>query len=88
LRQRSSPAIPRLPAAGNERAFEPSRRAARFSALVGRLLDRLTEGVITWRERVRDRRRLAALDDRMLRDIGVDRGAVQQDSTASFWRLR
>jgi uncharacterized protein YjiS (DUF1127 family) len=43
--------------------------------------------VVRYRDR-RDRQGLARLDDRMLRDIGVERGTVDRDSTASFWRLR
>ncbi|HUN45147.1 MAG TPA: EamA family transporter [Stellaceae bacterium] len=34
------------------------------------------------------RRPLARLDDRALRDLGLDRAAVDDESTASFWRLR
>jgi uncharacterized protein YjiS (DUF1127 family) len=44
--------------------------------------------VSAWRARLHDRRLLARLDDCMLRDIGIDRGLVDDDSTASFWRLR
>jgi drug/metabolite transporter (DMT)-like permease len=35
-----------------------------------------------------DGRYLANLDDRMLRDIGIDRAVIDDDSTVSFWRLR
>jgi uncharacterized protein YjiS (DUF1127 family) len=41
-----------------------------------------------WGAGFRDRRLLARLDDRMLRDLGIDRALVDDDSTASFWRLR
>jgi uncharacterized protein YjiS (DUF1127 family) len=34
-----------------------------------------------------DRRVLASLDDRLLRDIGLDRAAVETES-AAFWRWR
>jgi uncharacterized protein YjiS (DUF1127 family) len=40
-----------------------------------------------WRQRHRDRQ-LARLDDRSLRDIGIDRARVEDESTVSFWRLR
>jgi uncharacterized protein YjiS (DUF1127 family) len=43
--------------------------------------------VLSWRERVRGRRFLANLDDHTLRDIGLQRGAVEPESTVSFWRL-
>lgn len=62
--------------------------AAGCRALVGRTLARSVEYVVAWFLDLRDRRRLARLDDRMLRDIGVERSAVDRDSTASFWRLR
>ena len=39
-------------------------------------------------ERAHDRRLLASLDDRTLRDIGMDRASVDRASTTSFWRLR
>jgi uncharacterized protein YjiS (DUF1127 family) len=39
-------------------------------------------------ERAHDRRLLASLDDRTLRDIGLDRASVDRESTTSFWRLR
>jgi uncharacterized protein YjiS (DUF1127 family) len=34
----------------------------------------------------RDRQLLASLDPRMLRDLGLDRRAVEGDSTQDFWR--
>jgi uncharacterized protein YjiS (DUF1127 family) len=46
------------------------------------------ERVIAWHRRRPDRRRLARLDDRSLRDIGIERAAVEDESTVSFWRLR
>jgi uncharacterized protein YjiS (DUF1127 family) len=41
-----------------------------------------------WHERARDRRLLAGFDDRMLRDIGLDRASLDTESTGSFWRRR
>jgi uncharacterized protein YjiS (DUF1127 family) len=41
-----------------------------------------------WRGRVRGRRFLEGLDDRALRDIGLDRADVDTESTQSFWRQR
>jgi uncharacterized protein YjiS (DUF1127 family) len=68
----------------------PSRRldVARFRPILGRTLVRLVEHVISWDQRVRDRQVLASLDDRMRRDIGIDRATAERDSTTSFWRLR
>jgi hypothetical protein len=31
---------------------------------------------------------VASFNDRMLRDIGLDRASIDDDSTTSFWRLR
>ena len=43
---------------------------------------------IAWYQGFADRRLLASLDDRQLRDLGIDRSSVGGDSTASYWRLR
>jgi uncharacterized protein YjiS (DUF1127 family) len=39
-----------------------------------------------WRRRARDRAQLAALDDRMLRDIGLTRADAEFLSNKPFWR--
>jgi len=39
-----------------------------------------------WRRRAKDRARLAALDDRMLADIGISRAEAQFLSDKPFWR--
>jgi uncharacterized protein YjiS (DUF1127 family) len=39
-----------------------------------------------WRQRSRDRAQLALLDERMLRDIGVSRGAVLTEINKPFWK--
>jgi len=63
-------------------------RAGCFRTILGRSLVRLVEHVISWNQGRHDRRLLASLNDRMLRDIGVNRARVEGDSTSSFWRLR
>ena len=40
----------------------------------------------TWARRVRERRDLANLDHRMLRDIGATRGDVSRECSKPFWR--
>jgi len=40
----------------------------------------------TWQERVSQRRRLAALDDRMRRDIGVSMADVEREAGKWFWQ--
>ena len=43
-------------------------------------------GVIrTWLQRSRQRRALAELDDRMLRDIGVTHAQAQREAVRPFW---
>jgi uncharacterized protein YjiS (DUF1127 family) len=38
-----------------------------------------------WLERCRQRRALAALDDRLLRDIGITRAQAQREAARPFW---
>ena len=45
-----------------------------------------TRRLIRWRETRRQRQHLAALDDRMLRDIGLSRSDVQVEVEKPFWR--
>ena len=39
-----------------------------------------------WRERSRQRRALAELDDRLLRDIGLTRDEARRESSSPFWK--
>lgn len=39
-----------------------------------------------WLAKARSRRQLAALDDRLLRDIGVTPGAARREIAKPFWR--
>jgi uncharacterized protein YjiS (DUF1127 family) len=40
-----------------------------------------------WRVLARGRRHLAALDDRMLRDIGLTRADVDREYRKPFWQI-
>jgi uncharacterized protein YjiS (DUF1127 family) len=51
------------------------------------VISRATRTVLIWLERRRDREILAALDDRMLRDIGISRADVEREYTKPFWRI-
>lgn len=71
------------------RGFHEFRRRARAPASRywlrhgwHRVLDTLRE----WRHRSRSRAVLAALDDRMLRDIGVTRAEAWCEAAKPFWR--
>ena len=43
------------------------------------------EALFTRAEVRKSRRQLAELDDRLLRDIGLDRGAARHEATKGFW---
>lgn len=55
-------------------------------SFVGYALGRALEIPLDWLQHDRDRRALQALDDRLLSDIGVSRGEVQQEVLKPFWR--
>lgn len=57
------------------------RKSADVSAVLVRVLDRF----FAWRERARSRRVLLSLDERMLRDIGIDRATAAQEGGRPFW---
>ena len=40
----------------------------------------------SWRRRARERRELASLDTRTLRDLGLSPGEVQFEANKPFWR--
>jgi uncharacterized protein YjiS (DUF1127 family) len=67
---------------------EPAGRVGRLRTGPARLVVRCVASVSAWRKRRRDRQLLASLDDRSLRDIGIDRAKVEDESSVSFWRLR
>jgi uncharacterized protein YjiS (DUF1127 family) len=48
---------------------------------------RVADLTLLWHQRARQRRQLACLSDRMLRDIGLTRADVLAESSKPFWRL-
>jgi uncharacterized protein YjiS (DUF1127 family) len=40
----------------------------------------------TWRQRSRDRRELALLDERSLRDLGLNPSSIEFEANKPFWR--
>jgi len=56
---------------------------------VARFGDRVTvaglENLLHWRERARQRKALAGLNDRMRRDIGLSAADIHRESTKPFW---
>jgi uncharacterized protein YjiS (DUF1127 family) len=57
------------------------------SGIIGALAAGIEAWIMFWSERARQRRTLAALDDRMLKDIGLTRADVAVESDKPFWRV-
>ena len=49
-------------------------------------LHSVLDAAALWRQRVRQRRHLLALEERMYRHIGVTAGDVYRESRKPFWR--
>jgi len=49
-------------------------------------LQSIVRTVLGWNERIRQRQALAALDDHLLRDIGISRTAAATETSQPFWR--
>jgi uncharacterized protein YjiS (DUF1127 family) len=64
-----------------------ARRRHRRAAIVAAVVATLAAWAMFWSERARQRRLLAALDDRMLKDIGLTRADVAAESDKPFWRV-
>ena len=56
------------------------------SAASPRLLTNLLSQVVQWQERARSRHLLRQLDDRMLRDVGLNRCDVDRECAKHFWQ--
>ncbi len=67
------------------RTDAPSLSLGRAVALVAGAVVVGVEAVMTRAELARSRRQLAELDERLLRDIGLDRGAARHEATKGFW---
>jgi uncharacterized protein YjiS (DUF1127 family) len=64
-----------------------SRPVARSAERVaGDRLVQAYERVLSWLERVHQRRHLAQLSDHMLKDIGLTRADVEAEMSKPFWR--
>ena len=85
--QHPSPAI-HLRDGRPRRALRPAGRATRFFIMLAGVPARLGEAVALWRQSSRDRHWLANLNDRALRDMGLDRASVENESPTWFGRLR
>ena len=76
------------PAPHRESKTPRPTRTGRFRAVLGLGLSRLLEFVVAWNRRSRDRQLLAEMNERSLRDIGIDSTTAERDSSMSYWRLR
>jgi len=62
---------------------------AAFEAVVNPIdagITRLFDHVLTWHQRVQDRRALGQLDAHMLHDIGLSRADVEHEASKPFWQ--
>ena len=64
--------------------FERSRSTPRVAS---RLLTRVMESLGRTTERYRQRRALAELDERLLRDVGLDRRKAECELRKRFWEI-
>ena len=67
------------------RADTPSFSFGRALALIAGTVVVGVEALIIRAEVRKSRRQLAELDDRLLRDIGLDRGAARHEASKGFW---
>jgi uncharacterized protein YjiS (DUF1127 family) len=86
--QRQSPAILQLNDGRRRRALRLTGRAARFFTVLAGVPARLAEAVALWRQSSRDLYSLRSLSDRALRDMGLERASVEDESPTWFGRLR
>ncbi len=53
---------------------------------LGQAVAAVVARLFAWRDRARSRRQLGELNERLLRDIGLDRASAQAEADKSFWR--
>lgn len=63
-----------------------SAEVTRLPVGFGRLFLGSVQILQSWYERSRQRRRLARLDEHLLRDIGIDRVTAMEEVSKPFWR--
>ena len=62
----------------------PASFAARHG--LGRLFTSLANRLAEWQERAEQRKHLAGMDERMLKDIGVNSVDAVRESSKPFWK--
>jgi uncharacterized protein YjiS (DUF1127 family) len=68
-------------------APEASFEGREFGRTLQRFASTVFTTVLEWQERAHQRYRLAELDDRMLKDIGLTRADVTREVQKPFWML-
>ena len=63
-----------------------TRNWSRFVHAVDDGLESVVDTLLTWQRRHKDRMHLMALDDRLLRDIGISTADVDREASKPFWR--
>lgn len=58
----------------------------RFGRLLSQAGRGLVECLLAWQDRARSRRQLGGLNNRLLRDIGIDRATAQIEADKAFWQ--
>ncbi|SDD93471.1 DUF1127 domain-containing protein [Rhodospira trueperi] len=76
----SGPATPTLAALAA--AVSASRHATVRDLVTG-----MARLIATWHRRSRSRAQLRTIDDRLLRDIGLDRATANDEARKPFWRV-
>ncbi len=68
-------------------AVDAPRSALDGIAGLARLPFAILKTLLVWQERDQHRRHLAALDDRLLRDMGISRAEAAREAAVPFWRV-
>jgi len=58
-----------------------------IAGVAARALWGMLDIVLTWQENARQRHALLALDDSMLKDIGISRAQADHEGSKPFWRI-
>ena len=77
----SSLSVPRIP------PYARRRHPIEVADLIAKRLRDALAVIEAWRERARQRRALARLDDRMLNDIGLTREQADREICKLFWEV-
>jgi uncharacterized protein YjiS (DUF1127 family) len=69
----------------NKAALPNWERSSWYKGLLRRIVGAV-DGLSIWYDRSRERRALLALDDHLLRDIGLNQADVWREGQKPFWR--